>query len=60
LVDHKSDVQVGVVERILVGDDHIGRAVVRFGNSPQASEILQDVRSSHGALHGTPQRGGRG
>ena len=44
LVDHKSDDQVGVVERVSVGDDHIGRAVVRFGNSPRASEILRDVR----------------
>ena len=43
LVDHDWSDQVGVVESVTVGDDRVGRAVVRFGKSARASEILQDV-----------------
>lgn len=43
LVDHNWRDQVGVVESVTVGDDRVGRAVVRFGKSARASEILQDV-----------------
>jgi len=43
LVDHNWSDQVGVVESVTVGDDRVGRAVVRFGKSARASEILQDV-----------------
>ena len=43
LINHDWDDQVGVVERIEIGDDRRGRAVVRFGRSARADEILQDV-----------------
>lgn len=43
LVNHDWDDQVGVVESVTIGDDRVGRAVVRFGRSARASEILQDV-----------------
>lgn len=43
LVNHDWDDQVGVVERIQIGDDRRGRATVRFGRSTRADEILQDV-----------------
>jgi HK97 family phage major capsid protein/HK97 family phage prohead protease len=44
LVNHDWDDQVGVVERIDIGSDRRGRAVVRFGRSARADEILQDVQ----------------
>lgn len=43
LVDHRISDVVGIVEKISVGSDRVGRAIVRFGNSARASEILQDV-----------------
>lgn len=45
LTDHSQtiDAQVGVVERAWI-EDGKGRAVVRFGKSPRASEILARVR----------------
>lgn len=43
LVDHDSRDHVGVVERAYVGNDRMGRAVVRFGKSQRASEVFQDV-----------------
>lgn len=44
LVDHSTKDHVGVVERAWIGEDRIGRAVVRFGKSARAEEIFQDVR----------------
>lgn len=43
LVDHDSNYHVGVIERAVVGNDRVGRAVVRFGKSQRADEIFQDV-----------------
>lgn len=43
LVNHDWDDQVGVVERIEIGEDRRGRAVVRFGRGARAEEIFQDV-----------------
>ncbi|WIY23780.1 phage major capsid protein [Parasedimentitalea psychrophila] len=43
LVGHDWDDQVGVVEKARVDSDQMGRAVVRFGNSPRAQEIFQDI-----------------
>lgn len=43
LVNHDWGDQVGVIESVTVGADRKGRAVVRFGRSARASEILQDV-----------------
>lgn len=44
LVNHDFNQQVGVVEQAAVGVDGVGRAVVRFGRSPQADQIFQDVK----------------
>ncbi|MDX2074697.1 MAG: phage major capsid protein [Alphaproteobacteria bacterium] len=43
LMDHDTSDVVGVIESVSVGNDRIGRAVVRFGKSARASEIFQDV-----------------
>jgi len=43
LVGHDSRDHVGVVERAFVGNDRMGRAVVRFGKSQRANEVFQDV-----------------
>jgi len=43
LVDHDTRDHVGVVEDIKIDADKTGRAVVRFGQSPRAQEIFQDV-----------------
>lgn len=43
LLGHSWDDQIGVVESASVSADKIGRAVVRFGKSARAEEILQDV-----------------
>ena len=43
LMDHNRRDQIGVVERVSIGDDRRGRAVVRFGKSARANEIWQDV-----------------
>ena len=43
LINHDWDDQVGVVESVEIGDDRRGRAVVRFGRSARADEILRDV-----------------
>lgn len=43
LLNHDSDKQIGVVESVEIGADRIGRAVVRFGKSALADEILSDV-----------------
>jgi HK97 family phage major capsid protein/HK97 family phage prohead protease len=43
LVNHDWDDQVGVVERVTIGEDRRGRALVRFGKGARANEIWQDV-----------------
>lgn len=43
LVDHDHRDHVGVIEKVEIGDDRKGRAVVRFGQSARAKEIFQDV-----------------
>ena len=43
LVDHDPTDHVGTVESASVGDDRVGRAVVRFGRSERAIEIFNDV-----------------
>lgn len=45
LVNHDWDDQVGVIESVEIGADRKGRAMVRFGTSPRAEEIFQDVVS---------------
>ncbi len=44
LVDHDTRDHVGVVELARVDGDRRGRALLRFGRSARAAEILQDVR----------------
>ena len=44
LLNHDPEVQIGVIESArLDADERKSRSVVRFGNSPLASEILADV-----------------
>ena len=43
LVNHGREDHVGVVEKAWVGNDRVGRALVRFGQSERASEVFQDV-----------------
>ncbi|WP_226998583.1 phage major capsid protein [Tardibacter chloracetimidivorans] len=43
LVNHDPDDQVGVVEKAWL-DGKKGRALVRFGRSPRAEEVYQDVK----------------
>ena len=43
LFNHDPDNYIGVIERAEIGPDRKGRAVVRFGNSPEADRALQDV-----------------
>lgn len=43
LMDHNMRDQVGVVERAWIGDDRVGRAVVRFGRSARAQEVFADI-----------------
>lgn len=44
LLDHDTRKQIGVIEKAYIGGDKVGRAMVRFGNSPLAQEIFQDVQ----------------
>lgn len=44
LVNHDRNDWVGVIESARIDDRSVGRAVVRFGNSPRAEQIFQDVR----------------
>lgn len=44
LHNHNSDAQIGVVESARLDNDGVLRAVVRFGNSALADEVLADVR----------------
>ena len=43
LMDHNFQDQIGVIESVELGDDKVLRSVVRFGRSPRAQEILDDV-----------------
>lgn len=45
LVNHDRGDHVGVVERAWIGDDRIGRALLRFGKSARANEVFEDVAS---------------
>jgi len=44
LLDHDMTKQIGVIERVSIDTDRVGRAVVRFGKSELANEIYQDVK----------------
>jgi HK97 family phage major capsid protein len=43
LLDHNPREQVGVVESVTLGDDRKARAIVRFGRSARAEEVMRDV-----------------
>jgi HK97 family phage prohead protease len=43
LLNHDTTKQIGVVVSASIDSDRVGRAVVRFGNSPLAREIFQDI-----------------
>lgn len=43
LLDHEPEDHIGVIESISIGQDRVGRAVVRFGRSADAEEAFQDV-----------------
>jgi HK97 family phage major capsid protein len=43
LLDHNPREQVGVVEGVTLGEDRKARAVVRFGRSARAEEVMRDV-----------------
>jgi HK97 family phage major capsid protein/HK97 family phage prohead protease len=44
LMDHDTKDHVGVIESVRIGEDRVGRAVVRFGRSARADEVYQDVK----------------
>jgi HK97 family phage major capsid protein/HK97 family phage prohead protease len=44
LVEHDRRDQVGVVVKASIDGDRVGRATIRFGKSPRAQEIFQDVK----------------
>lgn len=44
LRNHDTDRHIGVVERAVIGDDRVGRAVVRFGRSADAEAAWKDVQ----------------
>lgn len=44
LLDHDPSKLVGVAEQVVLGDDRVGRAVVRFGRSALAEAAWQDVQ----------------
>lgn len=43
LLDHDPQKHIGVVERIEIGNDRVGRAVVRFARNSLAEEVYRDV-----------------
>ncbi len=43
LINHDSDLLVGAVVSARVDGDRVARATVKFGNSPRAKEVFQDV-----------------
>lgn len=46
LFEHDAERQIGVVENATISADGVGRAVVRFGKSPFANEIFEDVKDN--------------
>lgn len=40
---HDSKAHIGIVEKVIIGEDRVGRAVVRFGKGQLANEKFQDV-----------------
>ena len=44
LLNHDTERHIGVVEKVAVGDDRVGRAVVRFGKSAEAEAAFRDVQ----------------
>ncbi len=44
LLDHDTRRHIGVVEKVAIGDDRIGRAVVRFGRGAEADAAWKDVQ----------------
>jgi len=44
LLDHDRKLQVGVVERAIIGADRKGRAMLRFSKSAKGEEVFQDVK----------------
>ena len=43
LMDHNPECQIGVIEDVTLGQDRVGRALVRFGKSDGAEAAYQDV-----------------
>ena len=43
LLGHDPNIVVGVVESVTLSDDRKARAIVRFGRSPLAEEVMRDV-----------------
>lgn len=43
LLNHDWDRQIGVVESVEIGADHVARATVRFSRSPEGDAVFQDV-----------------
>ena len=44
LLDHDPKRHIGVVEKVAIGEDRLGRAVVRFGRSAEADAAWKDVQ----------------
>lgn len=44
LLDHDPKRHIGVVEKVAIGDDRLGRAVVRFGRGAEAEAAWKDVQ----------------
>lgn len=44
LLDHDPRRHIGVVEKVAIGEDRLGRAVVRFGRSAEADAAWKDVQ----------------
>lgn len=46
LIDHDNSIrsQVGIIESVEIGADRVGRASVRFGKTPLADEVFQQVK----------------
>lgn len=44
LLDHDPRRHIGTIESVELSPDRVGRAVVRFGRSPEADAVFQDVK----------------
>lgn len=44
LLDHDPRRHIGVIEQVAIGDDRVGRAVVRFGRGADAEAAFRDVQ----------------